>query len=408
MKNYKADFPLFTQNKIAYLDSAATSQKPSVVLKGIKQYYKDSNANPHRGLYALGLKATQAYEQAREKVAKFINAKNVEEIIFTKNASESSNLVAYSYGLDNLNPGDEILLSITEHHSCIVPWQYIAKKTGAVIRYLYINDDYQITEEELLSKINPRTKIISITHMSNVLGTINPIKKAIKLGHDVGAVVIIDVAQSIAHLPIDVQNLDADFVLFSGHKMMAPLGIGVLYGKQSLLDNMTPFLYGGDMVELVTEQETTYASAPSKFEAGTPNVEGAVGLDIAIDYLLTIGYSNISEIEHELLNYAKERLSTLPYVITYYPKENENHGAVISFNVKNIHPHDVSDILSSQGVCVRAGNHCAQPLLRYMGLQSTCRASFSIYNTKEDIDLLIVALEKVYSIFHKYIDRAEG
>ena len=401
--DYKKDFPILLENNIAYLDSGATTQKPREVIDAVDRYYKTQNANPHRGAYSLSIEATQVYEQTREKVAKFINSQSSSQIIFTKNASESLNLIAYSYGLDNLKKDDEIVLSIMEHHSNLVPWQYVAKKTGSKLKYMYINDNFELSDEEIKSKITDKTKIVGITHVSNVTGTINNAEEIIKYAHSKGAIVVLDASQSIPHMKIDVQKLDADFVVFSGHKMLSPLGIGVLYGKKELLENMTPFLMGGDMIEYVYEQETTYAPLPSKFEAGTQNVGGVVGLGAAIDYIEKVGYDNIEKIEKELVKYAKEELEKLKYVKLYMTSNENNHSAVISFNIIGVHPHDVASILDSQGVCVRSGNHCAQPLLRYLGIDSTCRASFYLYNTKEDVDRLVEAIKKAYKMFEKYI-----
>ena len=399
----KKDFPLLENRDIAYLDSGATTQKPQKVLDAVESFYEHENANPHRGAYSLSIEATQVYEQTREKVAKFINSQSSSQIIFTKNASESLNLIAYSYGLDNLKKDDEIVLSIMEHHSNLVPWQYVAKKTGSTLKYMYINDNFELSDEEIKSKITDKTKIVGITHVSNVTGTINNVEEIIKYAHSKGAIVVLDASQSIPHMKIDVQKLDADFVVFSGHKMLSPLGIGVLYGKKELLENMTPFLMGGDMIEYVYEQETTYAPLPSKFEAGTQNVGGVVGLGAAIDYIEKVGYDNIEKIEKELVKYAKEELEKLKYVKLYMTSNENNHSAVISFNIIGVHPHDVASILDSQGVCVRSGNHCAQPLLRYLGIDSTCRASFYLYNTKEDVDRLVEAIKKAYKMFEKYI-----
>lgn len=401
--DYKKDFPILLENNIAYLDSGATTQKPREVIDAVDRYYKTQNANPHRGAYSLSIEATQVYEQTREKVAKFINSQSSSQIIFTKNASESLNLIAYSYGLDNLKKDDEIVLSIMEHHSNLVPWQYVAKKTGSKLKYMYINDNFELSDEEIKSKITDKTKIVGITHVSNVTGTINNVEEIIKYAHSKGAIVVLDASQSIPHMKIDAQKLDADFVVFSGHKMLSPLGIGVLYGKKELLENMTPFLMGGDMIEYVYEQETTYAPLPSKFEAGTQNVGGVVGLGAAIDYIEKVGYDNIEKIEKELVKYAKEELEKLKYVKLYMTPNENNHSAVISFNIIGVHPHDVASILDSQGVCVRSGNHCAQPLLRYLGIDSTCRASFYLYNTKEDVDRLVEAIKKAYKMFEKYI-----
>lgn len=399
----KKDFPLLENENITYLDSGATTQKPIQVIKAVEKFYQKYNANPHRGAYSLSVEATEQYENTRTKIAKFINAKHREEIIFSKNATESLNLIAYSYGLDNLKKDDEVVISIMEHHSNLVPWQKMTKQTGSKLNYMYINENYEITDEEIENKITDKTKIVGITHVSNVLGTINNVKKIIKYAHKKGAVVIVDASQSIPHMKIDVQDLDADFLVFSGHKMLAPLGIGVLYGKREILNKMTPFLMGGDMIEYVYEQDTTFAPLPNKFEAGTQNVEGVIGLGAAIDYIENLGYDKIQEIEHEVISYARQELSKLDYLTLYTTPNEENHSSVISFNIKGVHPHDVASILDSEGVCVRSGNHCAQPLMRFLGIDSTCRASFYIYNTKEDVDKLVKALDKAYNMFKNYI-----
>lgn len=403
--NFKDEFPILQERKISYLDSGATTQKPQCVIDAIESYYKECNANPHRGAYSLSIEATEKYESTREKIAKFINARNREEIIFSKNATESLNLIAYSYGLDNLKKDDEVVLSIMEHHSNLVPWQYVTKKTNSKLKFMYINKDYELSKEEIESKITDKTKVVGITHVSNVLGTINNVKEIIKYAHKKGAVVIVDASQSIPHMKIDVQDLDADFLVFSGHKMFAPLGIGVLYGKKELLNKMTPFLMGGDMIEYVYEQNTTFAPLPNKFEAGTQNVEGVIGLGSAIDYIEKIGYKEIQNVEEAITKYAVNELSKLDFLELYITPHLENHSTVISFNIKGVHPHDVASILDSNGVCVRSGNHCAQPLLRYLGMDSTCRASLSIYNTKEDVDNLVEALKKAYKMFEKYINK---
>ena len=403
MNNIKKDFPLLENENITYLDSGATTQKPIQVIKTVEEFYQKYNANPHRGAYSLSVEATEQYENTRTKIAKFINAKHREEIIFSKNATESLNLIAYSYGLDNLKKDDEVVISIMEHHSNLVPWQKMTKQTGSKLNYMYINENYEITDEEIENKITDKTKIVGITHVSNVLGTINNVKKIIKYAHKKGAVVIVDASQSIPHMKIDVQDLDADFLVFSGHKMLAPLGIGVLYGKREILNKMTPFLMGGDMIEYVYEQDTTFAPLPNKFEAGTQNVEGVIGLGAAIDYIENLGYDKIQEIEHEVISYARQELSKLDYLTLYTTPNEENHSSVISFNIKGVHPHDVASILDSEGVCVRSGNHCAQPLMRFLGIDSTCRASFYIYNTKEDVDKLVKALDKAYNMFKNYI-----
>lgn len=399
----KKDFPILENSNLTYLDSGATTQKPKQVIDKIEEFYNKYNANPHRGAYSLSVEATNEYESARVKIAKFINASKPEEVIFSKNATESLNLIAYSYGLENLKKDDEVVISIMEHHSNLVPWQKMTKAKNAKLKYMYVNDNYEIPDEEIETKITKNTKIVGITYVSNVLGTINPVKKIIKQAHKMGAVVVVDASQSIPHMKLDVQELDADFVVFSGHKMLAPLGIGVLYGKKSILDKMTPFLMGGDMIEYVYEQETTFASLPNKFEAGTQNVEGVIGLAAAIDYIEKIGYKKIQEIEKEVVGYAKQELAKLDFLETYYTKNDENHMGVISFNIKGVHPHDTASVLDSCNVAVRSGNHCAQPLLRYLGKDSTCRASFYIYNTKKDVDNLVEALNKTYNMFKKYM-----
>ena len=400
------DFPILQNRKMAYLDSGATTQKPKQVIEAIEKFYENNNANPHRGAYSLSIEATEEYENTRKKIAKFINARYEEEIIFSKNASESLNLVANSYGLDNLKKDDDVVISIMEHHSNLVPWQYVTGKTQSNLKYMYVNENYELSKEEIESKITDKTKIVAITHVSNVLGTINPVKEIIKYAHKKGAIVIVDASQSIPHMKIDVQDLDADFLAFSGHKMLAPLGIGVLYGKREILNKMNPFLMGGDMIEYVYEQKTTFAPLPNKFEAGTQNVEGVIGLGAAIDYISNLGYDKIQEIEDELLDYAREELSKLDFLKIYMTPNRKNHSAVISFNIKGVHPHDVASILDTENVCVRSGNHCAQPLLRFLGEDSTCRMSLYFYNTKQDIDMLVEALKKAYKMFEKYIKEA--
>lgn len=350
----KKDFPLLENSNITYLDSGATTQKPIQVINAVDEFYKKYNANPHRGAYSLSVEATEIYEDTRTKIAKFINAKHREEIIFSKNATESLNLIAYSYGLENLKKDDEVVISIMEHHSNLVPWQKVTKKTGAKLKYMYINDEFELTDKEIEEKITDKTKIVGITHVSNVLGTINNVKKIIEYAHKKGAIVIVDASQSIPHMKIDVQELDADFLVFSGHKMLAPLGIGVLYGKKEILEKMTPFLMGGDMIEYVYEQETTFAMLPNKFEAGTQNVEGVIGLGAAIDYIENVGYDNIQKIENEVVSYAMQELKKLDYLTVYVTPNKENHSSVISFNINGVHPHDVASILDSKGVCVRS------------------------------------------------------
>lgn len=405
-KDFLKDFPTLNKERngkrIAYLDSAATTQKPTVVIDAIKDYYEKINANPHRGAYELSVLATEAYDEAREKVRSFINAERSCEIIFTKNATEAFNLLAMSYGMNFINEGDEIVISIAEHHSNLIPWQQVAKAKGAILKYMYTDENGELTEEEVHSKITDKTKIVSIAHVSNTLGTINPIKEIAEYAHSKGAVVIVDGAQSVPHMKVDVRDLDADFLVIAGHKLLAPMGIGVLYGKKELLEKMPPVLFGGDMVEYVYEQETTFNVLPYKFEAGTQNVEAAVGLSRAIDYLNEIGMDNVEKIEKELISYAIEEISKLDYVKIYGPRDIEKRGGVLSFEIEGVHPHDVASIFDTFGVCIRAGNHCAQPLMRYLGVNATSRASIYFYNTKEDIDRLIEAIKKTYDMFSKW------
>lgn len=402
-QEFLKDFPLLNREisgqKIAYLDNGATTQKPEPVIKAICGYYGGCNANPHRGAYALSVKATDIYEEARVRTANFINAKRPQEIVFTKNATEALNLIAYSYGLNNIGAGDEIVISISEHHSNLVPWQHVAKAKGATLKYIYLEADGNLSAEDIENKITERTKLVAVTQVSNVLGLKNDVAAIVKKAHSVGAVCVVDGSQSVAHMAVDVQSLGADFFAFSGHKMLSPMGIGVLYGKYELLDAMPPFLMGGDMIEYVQEQETTWAELPAKFEAGTQNVGGAAGLTAAIDYLEKITFDRIEAIEKDLVDYALPKLRELPYIELYgCDSTRDNKTGIITFNVKDVHPHDVATILDSYGVNVRAGHHCAQPLHRYLGQNASCRASFYLYNTREDIDRWIEALKKVRGV----------
>lgn len=392
---YRADFPLLDSSDVIYMDNAATSQRPQAVLDVMNEFYKHHNANPLRGVYKLSVEATEDYENARAKVAKFIGAAGSEEIVFTRNATESLNLVAYSYGLNNIKAGDEIVVSILEHHSNMLPWQMVAKATGAKLVFLDCEEDGEITKAEIDSKINEKTKIVACTQISNVLGIPTPIEYIIEKAHSVGAVAVVDGAQSIPHKKIDVRALNADFFAFSGHKLCGPMGIGVLYGKKELLDAMPPFLSGGEMIEYVTRDSATYAELPHKFEAGTVNAEGAVGLAAAIDYIEGVGYDKIEAIEKELSAYAIETLSKNKYVRILGSKDPGKHSGIINFILEGVHPHDVSTILDSKGIAVRAGHHCAQPLLQHLKINSTTRASLSFYNTKEEIDALAVALSDI-------------
>lgn len=399
VEDFRRDFPILSQKvhdkPLVYLDNAATTHKPSQVLDAMRNYHHMHNGNPHRGAHYLSVMATEAYESTREKVKSFINAESAKEIIFTRNATESLNLVAYSYGMNFINSGDEIVLCISEHHSNIVPWQQVAKAKGAVLKFMYLNADFRLTMDEVREKITDRTKLVGIAQMSNVLGTIYPIKEMAAYAHSKGAVVLVDGAQSIPHIKVDVRDIDADFFVFSGHKMLGPMGIGVLYGKCGILDKMPPFLTGGDMIEYVEEQNTTFAELPFKFEAGTQNVEGAVGLSAAIDYLEDIGLNNIHNYEMELTAYAIEKMRENPHITIYGPKSLEHRGGVVSFSIEGCHPHDVSSIVDSYGVAIRAGHHCAQPLMKFLGAPATSRASFYFYNTKQEVDTFIESINTV-------------
>ena len=396
--NYKNKFPIFSNIENHYLDTAATSQKPKVVLDKIREYYEKYNGNPGRGSHKLSVEAQSLLSNARECVRKFINAKRAEEVIFTKNTTESINLVAYTYGMNFISENDEIILGISNHHANIVPWQFVAKQKKAKIKYIYLKENGQFDLEDLKSKISDRTKIVAVSAVVNVTGVIQPIKEIIEIAHSKNALVLVDAAQSMLHFKHDVQELDADFLVFSGHKIFAPMGIGVMYGKKEILDKMPPFLYGGDMIEFVTEQESTFAQLPNKFEGGTQNVEGAVTLEEAIKFICEIGYEKIEKIEENLANKALEELNKLDFVETYFTKDVERTG-VIAFNVIGVHSHDVAFILDSFDVAVRSGHHCAQPLMKYIGVASCCRASFSIYNDESDIQKLIEGLLKVKEVF---------
>ena len=403
VNEYLRDFPILQTKMngrpIVYLDNGATTQKPETVIRAVADYCTYCNANPHRGAYELSVKATDIYERARVRTQQFIGAARPEEVVFTKNATEALNLVAYSYGLANVREGDEIVITISEHHSNIVPWQFVAKSRGAVLKYIYLGEDGNLSEADIAQQITERTKIVAVTQVSNVLGLVNDVRAVADRAHAVGAVVVVDGSQSAPHIKVDVQAMDADFFAFSGHKMLSPMGIGVLYGKYNILDAMPPFLFGGDMIDYVGEQETTFAELPAKFEAGTQNVSGASGLIAAIDYLDKIGFDRIEAIERDLLSYALPQLRELPFVELYgCDSTRGNKTGIITFNVKDVHPHDVSTILDSYGVAIRAGHHCAQPLMRYLEQNATCRASFYLYNTHEDIDQFIAALKKVRGV----------
>ncbi|MEH6947543.1 cysteine desulfurase [Bacillus sp. JJ634] len=396
-------FPILNQEvngqPLVYLDSAATSQKPAVVIEAIEQYYRGYNSNVHRGVHTLGTKATDAYEGAREKVRKFINASSSEEIIFTRGTTTSLNTVARSYGLANVQEGDEIVISYMEHHSNIIPWQQVAKQTGAVLKYIPLQEDGTISLEDVRATVTNATKIVSVMHVSNVLGTINPVKEIAAIAHEHGAIMVVDGAQSTPHLKVDVQDLDCDFFAFSGHKMAAPTGIGALYGKKELLENMEPVEFGGEMIDFVGLYESTWKELPWKFEGGTPIIAGAIGLGAAIDFLEEIGLDNIERHEHHLAAYAMEKMSTIEGMTIYGPKDSAKRAGVITFNLEDVHPHDVATVLDADGIAVRAGHHCAQPLMKWLDVSATARASFYLYNTEEDIDKLVSSLIKTKEYF---------
>ncbi|MEH7401465.1 cysteine desulfurase [Gottfriedia acidiceleris] len=400
VKAIREAFPILNQevngHPLIYLDSAATSQKPVQVIEAVANYYKEYNSNVHRGVHTLGTKATDAYEGARDKVRKFINASSIEEIIFTRGTTTAINTVAASYGRTNLKAGDEIVISYMEHHSNIIPWQQVAKATGATLKYLPLEEDGSISVEQAKATINSNTKIVAIMYVSNVLGSINPVKEIAAIAHQHGAIMLVDGAQSTPHMKVDVQDLDCDFYAFSGHKMCAPTGIGVLYGKKHLLENMEPIEFGGEMIDFVDLQDSTWKELPWKFEGGTPIIAGAVGLGAAIDFLTEIGMDNIEKHEHEIANYALEQLSTVKGVTIYGPK---HRAGLVTFNVEDVHPHDVATVLDVEGIAVRAGHHCAQPLMRWLKVSATARASFYLYNTKEDVDAFVRGLVKTKEYF---------
>lgn len=384
--------------QIVYFDNGATTQKPREIIDNIKNFYESENGNPHRGAHYLAMKSTEVYEAARQKVADFIGAKKPSEVVFLRNATEALNLLAYSYGLNNLKEGDEIVISIMEHHSNVVPWQEVSKKTGAKLKFLYLDDDMQIPFSEIEEKVTKNTKILSITGASNVVGTNPDIEKIVKYARENSdAKIILDGAQLVSHRKVNVSELDVDFMAFSGHKMYSALGIGVLYGKEELLNKMDIFLSGGDMIEYVYEDHTTFLDAPQRFEAGTANVEGAVNLAAAIDFINKYGMEKIDEYERYLTDYCYDKLKNLDYLEVYTTSDN-NRAPVISFNFKEAHPHDVASILDTYGIAIRSGHHCAQPLHRYLGSNFSCRASFAIYNTVEEIDYFVEHLEDVRRI----------
>ncbi|MFO3789522.1 cysteine desulfurase SufS [Bacillus mojavensis] len=396
----REQFPILHQqvngHDLVYLDSAATSQKPRAVIETLDKYYNQYNSNVHRGVHTLGTRATDGYEGAREKVRKFINAKSMAEIIFTKGTTTSLNMVALSYARANLKPGDEVVITYMEHHANIIPWQQAVKATGATLKYIPLQEDGTISLDDVRATVTSNTKIVAVSHVSNVLGTVNPIKEMAKIAHDNGAVIVVDGAQSAPHMKIDVQDLDCDFFALSSHKMCGPTGVGVLYGKKALLENMEPAEFGGEMIDFVGLYESTWKELPWKFEAGTPIIAGAIGLGAAIDFLEEIGLDEISRHEHKLAAYALERFRQLDGVTVYGPEER---AGLITFNLDDVHPHDVATVLDAEGIAVRAGHHCAQPLMKWLDVTATARASFYLYNTEEEIDKLVEALQKTKEYF---------
>lgn len=398
----RKDFPILGQvigdKPLVYLDNAATGQKPESVIQAIDNYYRTSNANVHRGIHELGRRATEAYEGARERMARFINA-DTAEVIWTRGTTESINLVAASWGLANLREGDEIVLTTMEHHSNLVPWQLIAERTGAVLRYVGMDDQERLRMEELEEVLNEKTRIASIVHISNALGTINPVEEIARMVHAVGALLMVDGAQAAPHTKVDVRALGADFYALSGHKMFGPTGIGVLWGRRELLDAMPPYQGGGEMIRVVTKEGSTFADVPHKFEAGTPNIAGTVGIAAAADYLDDLGFASLAAHEHEVVKYAVERLGEIPGVRIFGPRDPLERAGVVSFLVDGAHAHDISTILDSEGIAIRAGHHCAQLVMDHCGTSATARASFAFYNTLEEVDRLVAAIQSVRRIF---------
>lgn len=400
IKAIKKEFPILDQavngHPLVYLDSSATSQKPIKVIEAVNDYYRLDNSNVHRGVHTLGSRATDKYEGAREKVRRFINAESTAEIIFNRGTTSGINTVAQSYAMNKLQAGDEIVITEMEHHSNLIPWQQAAKLSGATLKFIPLQPDGTITLDDVRKTVTANTKIVAIAHVSNVLGTVHPIKEIAKIAHENGAVLVVDGAQGAPHTQVDVQEMDCDFYAFSGHKMCAPTGIGVLYGKRELLENMEPVEFGGEMIDFVNLEDSTWKELPWKFEGGTPIIAGAIGLGAAIDFLTDIGIENIENYENQLIKYAVERMNEIDGIDIYGPKER---AALITFNLGEIHPHDVSTILDAEGIAIRAGHHCAQPLMRWLGVTATARASFYLYNTKEDVDRLVDGLLKTKEYF---------
>ena len=394
-KDYRSDFPLIVNSSIAYLDNAATAQRPQCVIDAESDFYLRHNANPMRGLYELSIEATDIYENARETVRKFIGAASTEEVVFTRNTTESLNLVAYSYGLTHVKAGDEVLVSIMEHHSDLLPWQMVCRQTGAKLRFIDCEPDGSVDLNKVDELITDKTKIVAMTQVSNVLGRQYPVREVAKLAHAKDAVMVVDGAQSTPHMPVNVQELGADFFAFSGHKVFGPMGIGVLYGRRDLLDAMPPFLSGGEMIESVTRESAVYAELPHKFEAGTVNAAGAAGLKAALDYVSSIGFDELMRREHALTERAFNAVRNIPHVQVLGSDKAEEHTGIVTFVVDGVHPHDISEILSSDGIAVRAGHHCAQPLLKHLGHLSTTRASLAFYNTEDEVDRFVASLSTI-------------
>jgi len=399
----REDFPVLRRTvngkPLVYFDNAATSQKPKAVIETLNRYYSHYNANIHRGIHKLAEEATLAHEEAREKIAKFINAASAEEIIFVRNATEAVNLVAYSWGRANVRKGDKIVLTIMEHHSNIVPWQLLAQEKGAKIDFIKIDEQGLLRQDEIIELIDERTKIVCVTHASNVLGTVNPVRDIARRAHKFGALCLVDAAQSVPHIPVDVREIDCEFMAISGHKMMGPTGIGVLFGKREILEKMPPFMGGGEMIREVHTTGADWKDLPYKFEAGTPNIAGAIGLGAAVDYLKAVGMRNVLDHEKEITDYALKQLSKIQGLVVYGPRDVSKRVGVISFNLGDIHAHDLASILDEEGVAIRSGHHCAQPLMEFLNVPATSRASFYIYNTKEEVDVFTDALEKARKIF---------
>ena len=395
MSAFRDDFAILSDREYIYFDNAATSQRPRQVMDAIRHFYEKENANPLRGLYEWSIAATEAYEEAREKTASFIGADRASEIIFTRNSTESLNLIAYSWGRENIKEGDEIVIAISEHHSNILPWQMLAKEKGARLVWLECDEDGSYPDEELRSKIGDKTRVVAIAQVSNVLGYPKQIRRISDLAHEKGAVTVVDGAQSVPHIPVDVRDMDADFFVFSGHKMLGPMGIGVLYGKYDILNHMQPFLRGGEMIEYVSLDDATFAEPPHRFEAGTVNAAGAVGLSAAIDYIRDVGFDFIMERENMLTRALLDGMKGIAHLSCYGSKDPGDHCGIVTFDLDGCHPHDVASILDADHICIRAGHHCAQPLMRYMGVNATCLASVYFYNTEEEVHRFIKALSKV-------------